>query len=60
VAELRANMVRVDADFNVTPFNSDTSRESRISGMAVARTGKSPFSECALRRKESPPVSTNP
>ena len=26
VAELRANMVRVDADFSATPFNSDKSR----------------------------------
>ena len=26
VAELRANMVRVDADFSATPFNSDESR----------------------------------
>jgi hypothetical protein len=27
VNELRANMVRVDADFSVTPFNSDNHRE---------------------------------
>jgi hypothetical protein len=26
VAELRANMVRVDSDFSATPFNSDKSR----------------------------------
>ena len=26
VAELRANMVRVDADYSATPFNSDKSR----------------------------------
>jgi threonyl-tRNA synthetase len=26
VAELRANMVRVDVDFGATPFNSDKSR----------------------------------
>ena len=26
VAELRANMVRVDAEFSATPFNSDESR----------------------------------
>jgi hypothetical protein len=27
VTELRANMVRVDADFSATPFNSDKYRE---------------------------------
>ena len=26
VAELRANMVRMDSDFSATPFNSDKSR----------------------------------
>jgi threonyl-tRNA synthetase len=56
LAELRANMVRVDADFSATPFNSDESRagakisnaeQLRVHTMLVTRL------RCATARQAS-------